>query len=424
MRADLDKDVEPIAGHGVDGRGKSHRLAHVAAEVGGVERSAGGERAGHGRVDRQRGCLGRAAPPARRPAAPGRAPSARCGTRSSPAACWWPTPRAASSVRASCKRGGLARQHDAARAVDRRDTEPIAEGRRQLGGLRGRQADRGHATTAGRLLHDAAALPDHTNRIGQASARPPTCSAAISPTLWPTTASGRMPHDCHSAASAACSANSAGWATSVWPSRDRASSAVSSSSSDQPASGRSNASHRVITSRKTGSLGQQLAAHREPLRALAAEDERDARARHRPAGCGAAIVSRCRQLVDARPPVVRGPTPTTAARDGRCAAALRGGEGDVHRRGRRWCRESRAKPPAGPAAPAGSAPTAAAARLIGGGLVGGAGQARRLLDDDVGVGAADAERADAGATRLRRPWPRLQRGRRWRAACRRARCAG
>ncbi len=82
---------------------------------------------------------------------------------------------------------------------------------------------------------------------------PATCKAATSPTLWPITALGSTPQDFQSAASATCSANSAGCATSVSLRRETTSSAPSCSSSDQPDSGRSSASHCSITSRNTGS---------------------------------------------------------------------------------------------------------------------------------------------------------------------------
>jgi len=52
---------------------------------------------------------------------------------------------------------------------------------------------------------------------------PATCAAAISPTLWPTTAAGATPHARHTLANATCSAKSAGCAISVWSRRASAS---------------------------------------------------------------------------------------------------------------------------------------------------------------------------------------------------------
>ena len=136
---------------------------------------------------------------------------------------------------------------------------------------------------AGGLLHDAAAMPHHAHRIGAGSARRPRAARRSRRRCGRRRRRARKPHDFHSAASATCSANSAGCATSVCAeARARLVGAASSSSSDQPASGRSSASHRVERVAEHRLAGEQLAAHAEPLRALAAEDERRRAARRRP----------------------------------------------------------------------------------------------------------------------------------------------
>ena len=81
---------------------------------------------------------------------------------------------------------------------------------------------------------------------------PATQAAAISPTLWPTTAAGCTPHDFHSSASATCIAKMAGCAISVrcicevpsWRQAPRA---------GKSSHGLIAASHASIVLRKTGS---------------------------------------------------------------------------------------------------------------------------------------------------------------------------
>ncbi len=80
---------------------------------------------------------------------------------------------------------------------------------------------------------------------------PAVCTAASSPTLWPTTASGYTPHDRHSRVSAICSTTLAGCATSVADIFDTGSSASISASTDQPATSRNSASHSSAASRNT-----------------------------------------------------------------------------------------------------------------------------------------------------------------------------
>ena len=82
---------------------------------------------------------------------------------------------------------------------------------------------------------------------------PATHAAAISPTLWPTTAEGMTPHDFHNSAKATCMAKMAGCAISVRCILRVFSCGASSSSKENFAHGAIAAAHRSMASRKTGS---------------------------------------------------------------------------------------------------------------------------------------------------------------------------
>ena len=114
-------------------------------------------------------------------------------------------------------------------------------------------ANRSRTSSAGRPT--AAVLPSPTIRpisrprrqtIRKASARckaPATCAAATSPRLWPTTASGTMPHDRQSEARATCKANWCGWANAGSSNRPPSNPRVSSSTSERPSFALNQRSH-------------------------------------------------------------------------------------------------------------------------------------------------------------------------------------
>ena len=172
------------------------------------------------------------------------------------------------------------------------------------------------------------------------------------------------------------------------------------------------AARRLRARRRRGL--EQLERHPRPLRALAGEDEGELAARRgrgpvtRPGlGSPAARAS--------RPPSSCSRSPPTAT--ARCSKAGAGGGervGDVASvelgvglaGGRRGGRPARAGPArSSPRAAGGSAPAAAspAGLRLSLGLLGVRSRlGRRLLEDQVGVGAADAEGGDAGAARAAR----------------------
>ncbi len=92
-----------------------------------------------------------------------------------------------------------------------------------------------------------------TQMIAAASSRvsaPATWAAAISPMLWPTTASGSTPQERHSRARATSIAKSVGCSTSISPRREVLSSRPSASSTEKPAVAAIAASHSSIATRK------------------------------------------------------------------------------------------------------------------------------------------------------------------------------
>ncbi len=308
-------------------------------------------------------------------------------------------------------------------------TEPIAEGRSaSVGGLRGRQADRGHAAAAGGLLHGASALPHHTHRIGQAQhaghmQRRDLADAVADDAVGPQ--APRLPQrgQGHLQRKQRRLRD-----LGVRRAAIRASSAVSSSSSDQPAK-RARATRRIGVIDRRERPARWPAA-RGPCRTTADLGRRRRKrrgARHRPAGLRAAIAVALQQLVRGAPASRRGSTPTTAARrsaDG-CGAAR-----PCRRRPPRgrWCvpRKSRPVPASGPAAPVGALRRQRQQRaLIGGGVIGRR-PGRRGASSRItwALVPPTPNELTPAHTRLRRRRPRRQRGRDRRAACRRARCAG
>ena len=105
---------------------------------------------------------------------------------------------------------------------------------------------------------------------------PPTQAAAISPTLCPTIAAGVMPHDFQSSARATCIAKIAGWAAPV---RDNPESVLVAAEFGQQIKSallhRGRATLHGLAEDRFAL--HEFAAHAPPLRALAAHDERDAR---------------------------------------------------------------------------------------------------------------------------------------------------
>ena len=164
----------------------------------------------------------------------------------------------------------------------------------------------------------------------------------------------------------------------------------------------------------------------EPLRALAAEHE--GHARRAPARPRAGAIAR-RAIHSLQP---RAPVGLAARRPPRCGGRrwLRrcaGGEGQIGRcapacaaRKSTQCVAARAQRAVASCADSGSSSRSSSAGVIAPAPA----QPRRFFDDHVGVGAADAERADAGAARLRRRAATASARSGSRAACRRARCAG
>ncbi len=124
-----------------------------------------------------------------------------------------------------------------------------------------------------------------TRAASASDSAPATCAAATSPMLWPTTASGSIPHARHSAARATSIAKSAGCVTSTRSSLDRSESATSSSRSDQSTCGASARSHSLQRLPEHTLGREQRSPHSEKLGARAREHEDHARPRRScPAG--------------------------------------------------------------------------------------------------------------------------------------------
>ena len=167
----------------------------------------------------------------------------------------WLTPRRVSVASASLSAAVSPDSTTLSRRIDRADAEPVAVRRDKRCGFR-----LAHATDAMRPSPVACCMMrPRCQTIRTASSRsraPATCSAAISPTLWPTTASGVTPQDFHSAASATWMREQGRLGDLGLPETRALLRRFSSSSSDQPASGRSNASQASMVARKTGSRRQ------------------------------------------------------------------------------------------------------------------------------------------------------------------------
>ncbi len=107
-----------------------------------------------------------------------------------------------------------------------------------------------------------------TTRAPSASESPPaTTAAAISPWLWPTTASGRTPCARHSSASETITAHSTGWTTSTRSRPGAPGAPRSTSGSDQSVCGARAVAHSSILAANTGAVSRSstaIPAHWEP----------------------------------------------------------------------------------------------------------------------------------------------------------------
>ena len=192
LRPDLDENVVAIFSHRANGSGEAHRLAHVAAEIGGVEAHVVGAARRSRSNTRQSTVISGAhiAEPIDELALERRHLRAveRVLHRQHAVA------HAARRQRRKrlLERGGFARQHDAARAVDR------AEQSWSPYGARVPAASASVSPTEAMRPSPVACCMmrprcQTTRTASRSSSTPATCSAAISPTLWPTTPSATRP---------------------------------------------------------------------------------------------------------------------------------------------------------------------------------------------------------------------------------------
>ena len=242
--------------------------------------------------------------------------------------------------------------------------------------------------------------------------------------LWPSIAAGLMPHAWRSSASASSTTKSAGCVTSVC--RRRSAAAGSRSAPEraprgdpQPTSARSASQTSSTRARRPRQGVVEPARHLRILRPLAREQKR-----HRRIG-GAHDASRRSSACRAREPRGRfsGAVATTARRlvNGRrptVSVYAASASDDVGSR-----REDAASCPAARSSAVVAARRQRQQELAG--RVAAARRRRRLLEHDVRVRAADAERADARAPRARfRPVHVAQRGVHVERGWRRSRCPG
>ena len=268
-------------------------------------------------------------------------------------------------------------------------------------------AEREHARPGARCSNSR---PRSATSASASSRRntPARQAAVYSPMLWPISAAGAMPHDIHSCASAYSTMNSAGScerrpleALRGRLERRPARAEEQRRGSRRACAGSSSARHSSTRARKTGSRLVELA---RPCSDTARRRPGTGTRPRRRSRVGAARESR-RSGVAAleRSRTASSRSRHTSAR--RCANAAAADLQRVARRRRAPARGARAggrasRSVGGVERGRRCAPRAAAA--------GGAREAppalarRRLLEDDVRVGAADAERADAGAARLAR----------------------
>ena len=313
-------------------------------------------------------------------------------------------------------RGERPRQH--------REPGPVDRGERHLGVGQGERRPRSGSGTASIAPGGIAASAGRARRPAQGVVEreharrgtPPT----YSPRLWPIIAGGLDAAAHPQRASAYSTTNSAGWVTLVSFSRAAAASRVLREEEvrrSRPRIGSTTAAARSTSARKPGSSAYRSRRHAGVLRALAAEHEHGA-ARGR---VGRAAGARCRRgpassrraSAWSRATTTRcgmGTRPAcsvnaTSASGGQVVARQVVGEAALRRveRGRGPRREDEELPRA-----------RRTARL----------RLRRLLEDRVGVGAADAERAHAGAARAAVPGPRRERGVDAERACARNRSPG
>ena len=283
-------------------------------------------------------------------------------------------------------RAGRPGDHDRARPVDRREVERV-----------GGSCNSSSAAWMASIAPPSGSAPINRPRAlisAQASASertPATCAAATSPTEWPITTSGAIPKDSSSRYSATSSANSAGWVCSVRSSALASRTSVLCSPSGQLLE------HLVERVREHRVELVQLGPHARALRALAGEQER---------GLAASRASRGARCRRSRPAPARPGRAAGRRRRRRRAARTASGAWPAPRR-RRPATPAGSRPATSAAAwparapPPRSCPRAPAAAAAG--TVANVVRRRgRLLDDQVRVGAADAEGRHAGAARCAR----------------------
>ena len=94
---------------------------------------------------------------------------------------------------------GITREHDRARAVDGSDDEPVVEALQRLGRLLRREPDREHPPLPACAVHDAAAVIDDADSVGEGQhagprrrrTPPPGCGRSRSQARFPTIAGAR-----------------------------------------------------------------------------------------------------------------------------------------------------------------------------------------------------------------------------------------
>ena len=141
---------------------------------------------------------------------------------------------------------------DELRAVDRGNLKLSIEFFEVVAHATSSKPDRGHAALPPCPLLQPAAVIDDIHRLRQRE-RAGDVSGGDFADAVPDHRPGRMPHAASRSASATCSANIAGWATTVSLMREQSSSRASSSSSDHPERCEKSRSQASTVSRNNGS---------------------------------------------------------------------------------------------------------------------------------------------------------------------------
>ena len=327
---------------------------------------------------------------------------------------WARTPSSSQAASSSSSASGSPERTSEAGPLIAASETRSPKARQALGQLRGRQRDRDHRRPCRRSSPSPCRAGRRPGRRPRARAPPATWAAAISPWEWPTTTAGSTPQSCQSLARETITAKRAGWTTSRRSSQRAL--LVAQDLAQRPIDERGRAPPRTprYAAAKAGEDSQQLQRHPgcwapwpgkrkagSPLGAGAAADERRVLACPRPGRRGRRAAPRAR-----RRPRRRG----ARSWRGWWPASRRRRRGRGSGLASRWAarrRPSRAGPArtwprgasgaGGPDSGACGPPLPASTRLAepeprrrrGG----------RLLQDQVGVGAADAEGGDAGAAR-------------------------